>query len=136
MIIKVVQSLVSVVCQSTYLFMNVDLSDPTVKVTTKILFIGNIGFSFANLTMSLILLVMKQELLATVQEEEDKKEAEKKQKKAASIDPADLAVIANPMMRNDSSHNPLSQQPDDKDNKNRDIEEGHEESGSKGNSRG
>ena len=98
MIIKVVQSLVSVVCQSAYLFMNVDLTDPTVKVTTKILFIANIGFSFANLVMSLILLVMKQELLATVQEEEDKTELEEKQEKAAGADPADLAVIINPLM--------------------------------------
>ena len=79
--IKAIQSLVSVVCQTTYLVLNIDLSQPSTKITTKVLFIANIGFSFISLILSLILVVMKEELLSIVEDDEKKREERRRRKK-------------------------------------------------------
>ena len=112
MTVKTIQSLASVMCQSAYLYLHTDLSDPTVSLTAKILFISNIIFSAMGAIMNIILLCMKQELLTAVEKEEAEK-AKKEEKNIvvdeesqgdehalglpASGDPADLAVNANPL---------------------------------------
>ena len=74
MVVKTLQSLVSVICQIVYLTMTSDLSDPTMSIQAKILFSLSITLSMVQLIMGVMMLSLKSALLRKVAEEEEKKE--------------------------------------------------------------
>jgi hypothetical protein len=69
--IKSVQTLVSVICQLSYLVSDVDVSDPTMSPEAKALFTLNIMFSVSSVVFGAVLLVIKNKVLGTVQKRHD-----------------------------------------------------------------
>jgi hypothetical protein len=69
--IKSVQTLVSVVCQLSYLVSDADVNDPTMSPDAKALFALNIMFSVSSVVFGTVLLVIKNKVLGTVQKRHD-----------------------------------------------------------------
>ena len=63
MVVKTLQSLVSVICQIGYVWKNSDLSDPTMSTQAKILFALSITLSTVTLIMGVMMLMLKWALL-------------------------------------------------------------------------
>jgi hypothetical protein len=72
MVVKTLQSLVSVICQAAYLIMNSDLSDPTMSIQAKILFSLSITLSMVQLIMGVMMLSLKSALLKKIADEEER----------------------------------------------------------------
>jgi hypothetical protein len=73
MSVKMVQSLVSVVCQLAYLSYNRDANDPTMSNQARALFGISIALSIVTLTMGAVILLLKWSLLKKISREEDGK---------------------------------------------------------------
>jgi alpha-tubulin suppressor-like RCC1 family protein len=75
MCIKTVQSLVSVICQMTYLYVNTDLNNPLMSYQAKALFGMSIALSVSSLVMGVMTLLAKWALLKDVKENGRRKSA-------------------------------------------------------------
>jgi hypothetical protein len=96
MVVKTLQSFVSVICQAAYVMMNSDLSDPTMSIQARILFSLSIALSMVTLIMGVMTLTLKYALLRKVAEEEEekkKKEEEEKAKKEAEARQTDASAL-------------------------------------------
>ena len=112
MIVKALQSLVSVICQIAYLVTNSDLNDPTMSTQAKALFGMSIILSSVSLIMSLVMLFLKYALLKKVEEEEEKEEKEKAQKakmqqEDSNIEMGDVYRNNDEVLAVDGMHNPM-----------------------------
>merc|ERR1711871_1639224 len=79
MVVKTLQSFVSVICQAAYMMIDSDLSDPTMSIQARILFSLSIALSMVTLIMGVMTLSLKYALLRKVADEEEQ-EAERKRK--------------------------------------------------------
>jgi hypothetical protein len=90
MSVKMVQSLVSVVCQCAYLTFNSDLNDPTMSYQARALFGLSIGVSVVTLIMGGVILLLKWALLKKLSKEMEEEAKEVAKLKESTIEFADV----------------------------------------------
>ena len=61
--VETTQSIVSVLCQTTFLFLDRDINDPLMTTQAKALFGLNISFSVMTVVMSTVMVFLKEVLL-------------------------------------------------------------------------
>jgi hypothetical protein len=88
--VKMIQALVSVVCQSAYLTRNGAHNDPTMSNQARALFGLSIGVSVVTLIMGAVILLLKWALLKKLSKEEDEKAKEMAKLNDATLELGDV----------------------------------------------